>query len=431
MSTTITIIGTAILSLLLAGYLAQQYLPPPKPKIVGIDLGTTYSCIGVYQAVTGDVKVLVDSANHKTVPSMVAFTGSDVLVGYDALEQAERNPMSTIYDAKRFIGKIFTPSEVAREAARYQFKIKEHNGLIRFVVGSNDNLTEVTPEYVGSRILLELRQTAQETLEAPVTMAVMSVPAEFNELQRNYTKLAAKLAGIDVLRVINEPTAAALAYGLHKKDGVSNVLVVDLGGGTLDVSLLSVQGGMFVTMAMAGNNRLGGQDFNQRVMAHFLKLIEKKFNKVLNNPEDLQKLRLLVEEAKLNLTSGNSSWIDINLQSLGKDAVFRDNFTRETFEELNSDLFLKVLQPIQVVLQEAEMPTKEVDEIVLVGGSTRIPKVRQLIRNYFGKDPNVAIDPELAVAYGVAIQAGIIGGLWPLQVSAIEIQRHIKKIHVT
>ncbi|XP_077985090.1 heat shock 70 kDa protein 13-like [Glandiceps talaboti] len=431
MSTSITIIGTAILSLLLAGYLAQQYLPPPKPKIVGIDLGTTYSCIGVYQAVTGDVKVLVDKSNHKTIPSMVAFTSGDVLVGYHALAQAEENPLSTVYDAKRFIGKLFKPEEVAREAERYQFKIKEQNGLIRFVVGPHDNQTEVTPEYIGSRILLELRQTAEDKLESPVTKAVISVPAEFNELQRNYTKQAAKLAGIEVLRVINEPTAAALAYGLDKKDSVSNVMVVDLGGGTLDVSLLNVQGGMFVTMAMAGNNRLGGQDFNQRMLSHLHKVIEMRFNKPLNNAEDLQKLRLLVEDVKLNLTAENSTLMEISLSSLGKGVVFRENFTREIFEELNSDLFRKVLQPIEIVLKETELLPEAVDEIVLVGGSTRIPKVRQLIRDYFKKDPNVSIDPELAVAYGVAIQAGIIGGVWPLQVSAIEIQQNVKKIHVT
>ncbi|XP_002733972.2 heat shock 70 kDa protein 13-like [Saccoglossus kowalevskii] len=362
---------------------------------------------------------------------MVAFTSHEVLVGDHALEQAEQNPLSTIYDSKRFIGKLFNPNEIAKEASRYEFKIKEYNGLIRFVVGSKDNMTEVTPEYIGSRILLELKKTAEERLESPVTMAVMSVPAEFNELQRNFTKMAARLAGINVLRVINEPTAAALAYGLHKKETVSNVMVVDLGGGTLDVSLLNVQGGMFVTMAMAGNNHLGGQDFNNRIIKYLLKLIEKRFNKPLNNPEDLQKLRLLVENVKLKLTQDNSTLIRTSFPSLGNHLVLQENFTRETFEKLNVDLFEKVLQPIKIVLEKSELPVDNVDEVVLVGGSTRIPKIRQLIQNFFHKVPNTTIDPELAVAYGVAIQAGIIGGVWPLQVSAIEVQRKVEKIHVT
>ncbi|XP_071958068.1 heat shock 70 kDa protein 13-like [Antedon mediterranea] len=430
MSTSVSILGASVLALLLAGYLGQQYLPPPKPRIVGIDLGTTFSCIGVYHAVTGDVEVILDSAQHKTIPSMVAFTGVTELVGYAALAQAEHNPANTIYDAKRFIGKKFSPEEFIKEAERYNFKLKEDNGLIRFIVGSSKNATEVSPEYIGSRILTELRKTAEANLTSSVTKAVMSVPAEFNEMQRNYTIQAAKLAGIEVMRLINEPTAAALAYGLHGKEGVENVLVVDLGGGTLDVSLLNVQGGMFLTIAMAGNNHLGGQDFNHRLNQYLQDLIERKFKKPLTNSEDIQRLRLLVEEAKINLTNKQSVHASLALPSMGEGSVYNINVTRLQFEKLNEDLFAKVLVPIKKVLETGRLTLEEVDEIVLVGGSTRIPKVRSLIAEFFGKEPNVSVDPELAVTYGVAIQAGIIGGMWPLQVSAIELNTATKKIQV-
>ncbi|XP_033119286.1 heat shock 70 kDa protein 13-like [Anneissia japonica] len=430
MSTAVSILGASILALLLAGYLGQQFLPPPKPRIVGIDLGTTFSCIGVYHAVTGDVEVILDSAHHKTIPSMVAFTPETELVGYSALAQAEHNPANTIYDAKRFIGKRFSPEEFVKEAERYNFKLKEHNGLIRFVVGKSGNTTEVSPEYIGSRILAELRRTAEANLTSSITKAVMSVPAEFDDIQRNYTIQAAKQAGIEVLRLINEPTAAALAYGLHGKEGVENVLVVDLGGGTLDVSLLNVQGGMFLTLAMAGNNHLGGQDFNLRLNQFMQDSIERKFRKPLTNAEDIQRLRLFIEDVKLNLTSKESVAVSLSLPSMGEGAIYNVNVTRAQFEKLNEDLFLKVLVPIKKVLETIELTPQAVDEIVLVGGSTRIPKVRSLIAEFFGKQPNVGVDPELAVAYGVSIQAGIIGGMWPLQVSAIELNTGIKKIKV-
>jgi len=263
----------------------------------------------------------------------------------------------------------------------------------------------------------------------------MSVPAEFDMAQRNATIKAASLAGIEVLRLINEPTAAAMAYGLHKKAGVSNVMVVDLGGGTLDVSLLNIQGGMFVTMAMAGNNRLGGQDFNARLMSYLMAVIKNRFGEELTNAEDIQRVRQEVESTKINLTTEDWVIVKLTLPSLNqgkKLAIFEEKISRLTFEKLNEDLFQKVLQPIERVLKEVELPKEYVDEVVLVGGSTRIPRVRELIKEYFnGKTPNVSIDPELAVATGVAIQAGIIGGMWPLQVSALELPNHnLRKIQV-
>ncbi|XP_012501969.1 PREDICTED: heat shock 70 kDa protein 13 [Propithecus coquereli] len=368
-----TILGSAVLTLLLAGYLAQQYLPLPTPKVIGIDLGTTYCSVGVFFPGTGKVKVIPDENGHISIPSMVSFTDSDVYVGYESLELADSDPQNTIYDAKRFIGKIFTPEELEAEIGRYPFKVLNKNGMVEFSVTSNETIT-VSPEYVGSRLLLKLKEMAEEYLGMPVANAVISVPAEFDLKQRNSTIEAANLAGLKILRVINEPTAAAMAYGLHKAD-VFHVLVIDLGGGTLDVSLLNKQGGMFLTRAMSGKK-------NTRR--------EKK--------------------------SGESQ------------VLFETEISRKLFDTLNEDLFQKILIPIQQVLKEGHLEKTEIDEVVLVGGSTRIPRIRQVIQEFFGKDPNTSVDPDLAVVTGVAIQAGIDGGSWPLQVSALEIpNKHLQK----
>ncbi|KAM4796854.1 heat shock 70 kDa protein 13 [Rhinophrynus dorsalis] len=471
-----TILGSAILALLLAGYLAQQYLPMPTPRVIGIDLGTTYCSVGVFHPGTGEVKVIRDESGHQSIPSIVSFTEKDVYVGYEGLELADSNPQNTIYDAKRFIGKIFTDEELEKESARYQFKVLNKNGNVVYSVTTNETFT-VSPEYIGSQLLLKLKKMAEEYLGLPVSKAVISVPAEFDERQRNHTVKAANLAGLDILRVINEPTAAAMAYGLHKSD-VFNVLVVDLGGGTLDVSLLNKQGGMFLTRAMAGNNKLGGQDFNQRLLQYLYDNIYTMYGSLPSQKEEIHRLRQAVEAIKLNLTFHDSSWVRMPLSLTPKhpmdfsksvsmtekeqlendaDHILKDTLlsksegshnleldenkmrfpgqvhfeieiSRKLFETLNEDLFQKILVPVERVLTEGHVLKEEVDEIVLVGGSTRIPRIRQVIRDFFGKDPNTSVDPDLAVVTGVAIQAGIMGGSWPLQVSAIEIpNRHLRK----
>lgn len=459
MSGEMTILGSAILTLLLAGYLAQQYLPMPTPKVIGIDLGTTYCSVGVFHAGTGEVKVIADSSGHQSIPSMVSFTENDVYAGYEALELADSNPQNTIYDAKRFIGKIFTPEELERESDRYPFKVLYKEGEAVYSIKTNETFT-VTSEYISSQLLLKLKKMAEEYLGLPVSKAVISVPAEFDQRQRNYTVKAANLAGLDILRVINEPTAAAMAYGLHKVD-VYNVLVVDLGGGTLDVSLLNKQGGMFLTRAMAGNNKLGGQDFNQRLLQYLYDSIYTTYGSLPPLKEEIHRLRQSVEAVKLNLTLHNSSWVRMPLtlptrqqgeaeeqsqkvrpkegasvreeerqndRSDIQQVHFEAEISRKLFEHLNEDLFQKILVPIERVLKEGHLQKDEVDEIVLVGGSTRIPRIRQVIRGYFDKEPNTSVDPDLAVVTGVAIQAGIMGGSWPLQVSAIEIpNRHLRK----
>ncbi|NXW15042.1 HSP13 protein, partial [Circaetus pectoralis] len=464
----ICVSGSAILALLLAGYLAQQYLPMPTPKVIGIDLGTTYCSVGVFLPGTGEVKVIADENGHNSIPSIVSFTDREVYVGYDGLELADSNPQNTIYDAKRFIGKIFTSEELTNESSRYPFKIFNNNGSAEFSVTTNETF-RITPEHIGSQLLLKLKRMAEDYLGMPVSKAVISVPAEFDERQRNSTIKAANLAGLNVLRVINEPTAAAMAYGLHKAD-VFNVLVVDLGGGTLDVSLLNKQGGMFLTRAMAGNNKLGGQDFNQRLMLYLYDQLHQMYGSLPTRKEETHRLRQAVEAVKLNLTvheaatlrvlltmperklikellesevktntvlKGKPSQRTKELKNLGDTSKVENNFvkvvfeteiSRKLFEMLNEDLFEKILVPIEQVLKEGHLCKAEVDEIVLVGGSTRIPQIRKVIRDFFGKEPNTSVDPDLAVVMGVAIQAGIVGGSWPLQVSAIEIpNKHLRK----
>ncbi|POI23539.1 hypothetical protein CIB84_012713, partial [Bambusicola thoracicus] len=441
------------------------------PKVIGIDLGTTYCSVGVFLPGTGQVKVIADENGHNSIPSIVSFTDRDVYVGYDGLELADANPQNTIYDAKRFIGKIFTSEELKSESSRYPFKIFNRDGSAEFSVTTNETF-RVTPEHIGSQLLLKLKRMAEDHLGVPILKAVISVPAEFDERQRNATVKAANLAGLEILRVINEPTAAAMAYGLHKAD-VFNVLVVDLGGGTLDVSLLNKQGGMFLTRAMAevmsdalcsdvlGNNKLGGQDFNQRLMQHLYDQLNQVYGSLPSRKEEIHRLRQAVEAVKLNLTIHEASTLRVSLtmpeRKLTKElpesevkpntvpnskpsqktkdlknhgdasdeeknvvkVVFEREISRKLFEMLNEDLFKKILVPIEQVLKEGHLRKEEVDEIVLVGGSTRIPKIREVIRDFFGKEPNTSVDPDLAVVMGVAIQAGIVGGSWPLQANAL------------
>nr|XP_057935485.1 heat shock 70 kDa protein 13 [Doryrhamphus excisus] len=436
MSGAISAIGAVILALLLAGYLGQQYLPPPKPRVIGLDLGTTFCSVGVFHPGSGEVEVIADEEGRKSLPSAVSFTNTTVLVGYEAVDVADKNPQNTIYDAKRFIGKIFSPDVLVLESSRYPFKVMNNNGRAEFVITTNGTFT-VTPEFIGSRLLLKMRKMAERQLNAPVHKAVISVPAEFDEKQRNDTVLAAKLAGLEILRVINEPTAAAMAYGLHKVD-VFNVLVVDLGGGTLDVSLLNKQGGMFFTRAMAGNSKLGGQDFSQRLFQYTTERFQQEYGVPPTLKTDIHRLRQAVEAAKLNLTLHPSVVISVPLHlhthddSAPVEVLFQAAVTRRLFEELNEDLFQKILDPVETVLAEGHLEKDEVDEVVLVGGSTRIPRIRQLISEYFGKEPNTSVDPDLAVVTGVAIQAGIMGGSWPLQVSAVEIpNRHLQKTNLS
>ena len=429
-------VAAIVLALLVLGYFAQSRLPPPKPVIIGIDLGTTFSCVGVYHAISGNVSVIEDDLGNKLVPSAVylGIEGKQI-VGYDAFKLQGKSPEHVVYDAKRFIGKRnLKESTIERHQKLYPFKIKLSNGSAQFGINIKGNVSYYDPEDIGSFILAKLKKAAENKIERKIKMAVISVPAEFNSLQRNATREAGKRAGLNVIRVINEPTAAAMAYGLHTKKQVSNVLVVDFGGGTLDVSLLNIQGGMFYTMAMAGNNRLGGQDINQNLYKYIVSILKENHGFDVTSISHKQQIRTEVENIKINLTYAHSVKVHITFKTLSENIPhFEFSFilTRETFEKINQDVFKKVLMPIKRVLKEVEMDEDEIDEIVLVGGSTRIPKVRQIIQEYFGKEPNVGIDPELAVVMGVAIQAGILGGGWPLKVAAVELPTSdIQKIEI-
>jgi stress 70 chaperone-associated protein len=429
--TTCTLIGGSLITLLIAGYFGQQFLPAPKPKIIGLDLGTTYSCVGIYHAISGLVEIIPAQRNRSCMPSIVSFlSNGTILLGYDAFDHLETNPKYTIYDAKRFIGKQFSSESIKKLQKDYPFElIRTDQGYIEFVISKNG--TRMTPEQIGSLLLKHLKQLVEKYLIIPkIKLCVLSVPAEFNKEQRRATEKAAELIQLKVERTISEPTAAALAYGLHKRDNVRYVLVIDIGGGTTDVSLLSVQGGMFATQAMAGNNRLGGQDFNQNLLNYILTLIEDENQKT--DPNFLQHLRIEIEKCKLDLSTVdqcliNSKWI----------------ITRELFEEINQDLFKKILEPLDRIFsyinsdinQEEDdtsnrLTPNNIDEIVLVGGSTRMLKIRQLIETYFQKKPNLEIDPDVAVTHGVSIQAGILGGVWPLTVSATEVRTAVEKIHI-
>lgn len=433
MSASFSLIGSAVLAVLLAGYMAQKYgLPPPPPKIAGVDLGTTFSSIGIYQAVTGITEIVPDETGKKSVPSVIAFLpNGTILVGSRAVEQQEKNPLRTIYDAKRFIGKTLSENDTNFQAdrKRYPFTIKlTEKGNAYFEVPLDRGIIKkITPEEVGAIIIGYLRKAAEKKYKTTINQVVISVPAEFDQQQRNFTAKAAEIAGMEVRRIISEPTAAALAYGLHKKKGVEYVLVVDLGGGTMDVSVLLLQGGMFITQAMAGNNRLGGQDFNDRVQKHLSQYIEKEFGSALVDKEDIQQLRLAIETAKIQLTTFPQTNIDLKLQSVGK---FHYRLTRSEFEALNEDLFESIVDPLKAALEDADIDSIDIDEIVLVGGSTRIPRVRRIVGSFFGKASNHGIDPELAVVTGASVQAGVIGGGWPLQVAAMELPTQRRKHHI-
>jgi len=430
--TTCSLIGGSLIILLIAGYFGQHLLPAPKPKIIGLDLGTTYSCVGIYHAITGLVEIIPAQRNRSCMPSIVSFLpNGTILLGYDAFDHLETNPKYTIYDAKRFIGKQFSSESIKKLQNDYPFElIRTDQGYVEFIISENG--TRITPEQIGSLLLKHLKELVEKYLiVSKIKLCVLSVPAEFNEEQRQATRKAAELIQLKVERIISEPTAAALAYGLHKLDHVRYVLVIDIGGGTTDVSLLSVQGGMFSTQAMAGNNRLGGQDFNQNLFNYILTLIDDNNNQKID-PNFLQHLRIEVEKCKIDLSTYdqcliNSKWI----------------ITRDLFEEINQDLFKKILEPLDRIFSYINSDINEedddtsnrltvnnIDEIVLVGGSTRMLKIRQLIETYFQKKPNIEIDPDVAVTHGVSIQAGILGGVWPLTISATEVRTAVEKIHI-
>lgn len=381
--------------------------PDDVGTVIGIDLGTTYSCVGVWK--NGRVEIIPNDQGNRITPSYVAFTeNGERLVGEAAKNQAALNPENTFFDIKRLIGRTLADPHLQKDKKLLPFKIVEENGAPKVEAIIKGEVKKMAPEEISAMVLSKMKEIAEAYLGKKVKSAVITVPAYFNDAQRQATKDAGAISGLNVLRIINEPTAAAIAYGLNENGKEKKILVFDLGGGTFDVSLLTIEDGVFEVMATSGDTHLGGEDFDQRVMQHVLKQFKKTAGvDASGDKRALQKLRLEVERAKRTLSTVTQVSIELDGYYQGKD--LRQTLTRARFEELNADLFKKTLDPVKRVLDDAKIQKHEVDEIVLVGGSTRIPKVQQLLKDFFnGKELNRGINPDEAVAYGAAVQGGIL-----------------------
>ena len=378
---------------------------------IGIDLGTTYSCVGVWQ--NDRVEIIANDQGNRTTPSYVGFTETERVIGDAAKNQAATNPVNTVFDAKRLIGRTFSDPSTQSDLKHFPFKVFPKNGDKPCIEVSYKNEDkQFLPEEISSMILVKMKEIAEAYIGDEVKNAVITVPAYFNDAQRTATKDAGSIAGLNVLRIINEPTAAAIAYGLEKKsDSEYHVLIFDLGGGTFDVSLLSIEDGVFEVKATAGDTHLGGEDFDNRLVGHFTQEFKRK-NKVdiSDNPRAMRRLRTACERAKRTLSTATQASIEIDSLAEGKD--FFSSITRARFEELCGDLFRNTMIPVEKVIKDAKMSKSQIDDIVLVGGSTRIPKVQQLLKDLFnGKELSKSINPDEAVAYGAAVQASILSGV--------------------
>merc|ERR1712142_130700 len=359
----------------------------------------------------GRAEIIPNDQGNRITPSYVAFTpDGERLIGDAAKNQLTSNPENTVFDAKRLIGRQWKDKSVQSDLKYFPFALVEKKDKPHISVSVKGEQKTFAPEEISAMVLTKMKETAEAYLGKKVTHAVVTVPAYFNDAQRQATKDAGVIAGMTVMRIINEPTAAAIAYGLDKKEGEKNILVFDLGGGTFDVSLLTIDNGVFEVVSTNGDTHLGGEDFDQRVVDHFVKLYKKKKGvDIRKDNRAVQKLRREVEKAKRALSSQHQ--VKLEIESLFDGEDFSETLTRARFEELNMDLFRGTLKPVQQVLQDADLGKNEIDEIVLVGGSTRIPKVQQLVKEFFnGKEPSRGITPDEAVAFGAAVQAGVLSG---------------------
>ncbi len=401
---------TSILTLLLATFATSSSSSGP---CIGIDLGTTYSCVAVWR--NGRVEVCPNEQGNRITPSYVAFLpDGQRLIGDAAKNQASQNPTRTVFDVKRLIGRKFSDSSVQKDKTLFPFGLTNKNSKpyieIEEASGPNSASKTFSAEEISGMILRKMKETAETFVGEEINRAVVTVPAYFNDAQRQATKDAGTIAGLKVERVINEPTAAAIAYGLDKQDVEETILVFDLGGGTFDVTLLHIDNGVFEVKATSGNTHLGGEDFDQRMMDFFIAQFKRKSGvDISGDKRALQRLRKQCENAKRTLSTQNSAMVDCEALANGVD--FSTTISRAKFEELNLDLFKKTMVPVTQVLKDAGVSKSQVDQVILVGGSTRIPKIQSLLSEYFnGKKLNKEINPDEAVAYGAAVQGGILSG---------------------
>ncbi|KAK0260114.1 Heat shock protein ssb1 [Friedmanniomyces endolithicus] len=377
---------------------------------IGIDLGTTYSCVANYEG--AGVEIIANEQGSFTTPSFVSFTSEERLIGEAAKNQAAMNPENTVFDAKRLIGRRFDDPTVKKDIESWPFKVIDDDNSPKIQVEYLGETKTFSPQEISAMVLGKMKEVAETKLGKKVQKAVITVPAYFNDNQRQATKDAGAISGLNVLRIINEPTAAAIAYGLGagKSDKERNVMIYDLGGGTFDVSLLHIQGGVFTVKATAGDTHLGGQDFDTNLLEHFKKEFQRKTKKdISGDARALRRLRTACERAKRTLSNGTQTTIEIDSLFDGED--LNANITRARFEEINAKAFNGTMQPVEQVLKDANFERSKVDEIVLVGGSTRIPRIQKLLSDFFnGKKLEKSINPDEAVAYGAAVQAGILSG---------------------
>lgn len=376
---------------------------------VGIDLGTTYSCVGVWQ--NDRVEIIANDQGNRTTPSYVAFTDTERLIGDPAKNQVAMNTTNTVFDAKRLIGRKYADDVVQSDMKHWPFTVNAgRDGKPSIQAQFKGELKTFSAEEISSMVLIKMKEIAEAYLSREVKNAVITVPAYFNDSQRQATKDAGLIAGLNVLRIINEPTAAAIAYGLEKKGKEKNVLIFDLGGGTFDVSLLTMEEGVFEVKATAGDTHLGGEDFDNRMVEHFVQEFKRKFRKDMTGSQrSLRRLRTACERAKRTLSS--SIQANIELDTLFEGIDFNSIITRAKFEDMNMDYLRKCMEPVMKVLKDAKLSKSLVHEIVLVGGSTRIPKIQEMLSEFFnGKELNKSINPDEAVAFGATVQAAILSG---------------------